>query len=72
MLPVRLGGVNRKFAFAACSSKPEEMAQLAQWVVEGKIKIVKDTVLPFESAQEGFVRLRTGRTVGKIVILGAK
>lgn len=50
----------------------EKIGQLAQWVAEGKIKVVKDTVLPFEQAKEGFERLRTGRARGKIVIQGAK
>jgi NADPH-dependent curcumin reductase CurA len=55
---------------ASVTSNAEHLSQIGQWVAEGKIKVIKDTILPFENASEGFTRLRTGRTRGKIVIRG--
>ncbi|KPI40005.1 Zinc-type alcohol dehydrogenase-like protein [Cyphellophora attinorum] len=68
--PSWLGGTNRKFSMASVTSNAEHLSQIGQWVAEGKIKVIKDTVLPFKNASEGFTRLRTGRTRGKIVIRG--
>lgn len=57
---------------ANIKASSDDMSQLAQWVSEGKVKVVKDCVLPFEEANEGFAKLRAGSTKGKVVIRGAK
>jgi len=50
------------------AQKPDDLAQVAEWIKEGKVKATIDSKFPFEQAPEAFTRLKTGRARGKIVI----
>lgn len=66
--PGFLGGPGRKLSLLMKSPSPDQMAEIAQWVTEGKVKIVKDSVFAYKDAPRAFERLKTGRARGKIVI----
>ncbi|KAF4556292.1 Zinc-binding dehydrogenase-like protein 21 [Elsinoe fawcettii] len=68
MLPVVLGGPKTSWSFIQTQQKTEDMARLAEWAAEGKLKPVVDTVFPFEDAPKAFEKLKTGRARGKIVV----
>ncbi|KAK4696195.1 hypothetical protein P7C71_g1682, partial [Lecanoromycetidae sp. Uapishka_2] len=68
--PGFLGGGKRKFSLMSAVSDPESLKKMADWIVEGKIKIVVDEV--FEMEDKGpvraFEKLKTGHAKGKIVV----
>ncbi|RMZ82053.1 hypothetical protein DV737_g2162, partial [Chaetothyriales sp. CBS 132003] len=45
------------------------LQQLAEWVKEGTVKVVKDSIFSHEDVPKAFERLKTGRARGKIVPL---
>ncbi|TGJ86401.1 hypothetical protein E0Z10_g2371 [Xylaria hypoxylon] len=69
LLPSILGGGKRPFKFVLVRSRNEDLAQLAQWMHEGKIQAVVDgDIIPFEEAPKAFEKLRTKRTRGNLVV----
>ncbi|OQV10917.1 hypothetical protein CLAIMM_14838 [Cladophialophora immunda] len=66
--PGFLGGGKRKFHMMMVSSDPAQLAQIAQWMVQGKVKAVVDEVVPMEDAPRAFEKLKTGHARGKIVV----
>jgi len=68
LVPTFLGGANRSFKFLACMNNPTDMEQLAAWVAEGKLKIIIDSVYPYEEAARAFEKLKTGRARGKVIV----
>ena len=46
----------------------EGLVRIGQWVKEGKIKVLLDSVFEFEDAPEAYRKLRTKRARGKIVV----
>jgi NADPH:quinone reductase-like Zn-dependent oxidoreductase len=50
------------------ASRPEDIAQIGEWMKEGKVKSVIDSKFSYEDVPKAFERLKTGRTKGKIVI----
>ncbi|KAI0446422.1 hypothetical protein F4803DRAFT_547144 [Xylaria telfairii] len=69
LLPSILGGGKRAWKFVAVADKHEDLAQLAQWMHEGKIRaIVEGDITPFEEAPKVFEKLKTGRTRGNLVV----
>ncbi|KAI1811825.1 NAD(P)-binding protein [Poronia punctata] len=69
VLPAFLGGGKRKFRFLLLQQRQDELAQLGQWLEEGKIRAVIDgDVFAFEDVPKAFEKLKTGRTRGKIVV----
>lgn len=48
--------------------KTDVLEQVGKWMQEGKVKAVVDSKFAFEDAPKAFVRSKTGRAVGKIVI----
>jgi NADPH:quinone reductase-like Zn-dependent oxidoreductase len=45
----------------------EELAQLAQLIVQAKVEPAVDSVLPLERARDGFARMVAGDVFGKVV-----
>ena len=67
-LPGFITGGKRPFEFYHMHNDAEHYAQLAQWVKEGKVKPVIDSVLEFKDAPKAYEKLRSVRTRGKIVV----
>ena len=69
--PRLLGGPRLKWKFFNVSDDQECLRKIGQWMEEGKVKAVKDSVFAFEDAPKAYEKLRTGRAKGKIVVRGA-
>ncbi|KAG7140917.1 Zinc-type alcohol dehydrogenase-like protein C16A3.02c like [Verticillium longisporum] len=67
-LPKFLGGVSHKFEAFMTKNSHEDLAQLATWMGEGKVKTVVDSAFGFEQVYEAFEKLKIGSAAGKIVI----
>jgi len=59
---------NKYFGYFPDTSRPENAAQVAQWMAEGKFKLIVDHKFSFEEVPEAFTRLKTSRAKGKILI----
>jgi len=68
LLPTFLGGGQHSWRFLQVKNSSDELAQIGQWVREGKIKVLHDSVFPFEDAPKAYKKLKTGRAKGKIVV----
>jgi len=68
LLPGFLGGGKRRLEGFVPASRPEDIAQIGEWMKEGKVKSVIDSKFSYEDVPKAFERLKTGRTKGKIVI----
>ena len=66
--PTYFGGGKRSFSFILVQTNYDDYAQLAQWMKEGKVRPVIDTVFDFEKGNEAYQKLKTGRAKGKIVV----
>ncbi|KAI3319757.1 NAD(P)-binding protein [Xylariaceae sp. AK1471] len=67
--PTILGGGKRTWKFLISDQRHEDLAQLGQWMQEGKVRAVIDgDIFPFEDAPKAFEKLKTGRTRGKLVV----
>ncbi|KAK1852296.1 zinc-binding dehydrogenase [Colletotrichum chrysophilum] len=67
-LPGFLGGAKHRFeAFMTKNSHPD-LAQIAAWMAEGKVKSVIDSAFEFEDAVKAYEKLKEGRAAGKIVV----
>lgn len=67
-VPGLLGGGKRHWKFAMTRQSHEDLAKIAGWMKEGKVKAVIDEVFDFQRAPEAYTKLKTGRTKGKIVV----
>jgi len=67
-LPAFLGGGKRSYSGFWPQAKIEDLKQIGTWMKEGKVKAVIDEKFPFGEAPNAFVKLKTGRTRGKIVV----
>jgi NADPH:quinone reductase-like Zn-dependent oxidoreductase len=68
LLPGFLGGAKRQHLIVFGEGKPEVLKQIADWMVEGKVKSVIDSTYEFEELKQAYRRLKTGRARGKIVV----
>ncbi len=68
VLPKFLGGLQGKVDGFWPESKPEDLEHVAEWVKEGKVKVVIDHKFSFEEGNKAIEKLKTGRAKGKIVI----
>jgi len=68
VLPSFLGGGKRKYEFIIYKMVAEDLAQLGAWLKEGKLRKVIDSTYEFDDAPEAYIRLKTGRARGKIVV----
>jgi len=46
----------------------EDLDAIAALVVSGKVKVVIDQVVPFDRAADAYVRVDSGKAVGKVVV----
>ncbi|KAH8882011.1 NAD(P)-binding protein [Thozetella sp. PMI_491] len=68
LLPTYLGGSKHKFDAFVTKNSHEELTQIAEWMGEGKVKTVVDSVFPFEEALKAFEKLKTGSSTGKVLV----
>ncbi|KAF7556910.1 hypothetical protein G7046_g6171 [Stylonectria norvegica] len=68
LLPGFLGGGQRKFVPFICSNDRANLQQIAQWMVEGQVKTIVDSVFEFEQTREAFEKLKKGSSAGKVVV----
>jgi NADPH:quinone reductase-like Zn-dependent oxidoreductase len=68
LTPSLLGGPGRKLVMLMKETKADQLAEISQWVTEGKVKLVKDSTFAYKDAPRAFERLKTGRARGKVVI----
>ncbi|KUJ20227.1 putative zinc-type alcohol dehydrogenase-like protein C16A3.02c [Mollisia scopiformis] len=68
LLPKFFGGGKRQHLIVIGEPKGQELEQIADWMVEGKIKAVIDSKYKFEEVREAYKRLKTGRAKGKIIV----
>lgn len=62
------GGKSKLVVFMLDSTKTQDLETMARWVVEGKVKPVIEEVFAFEDLVTAFEKVKTGRTVGKLVV----
>lgn len=67
-IPTFLGGIKGKIDGFWPAPKPEDLAQVVEWIREGKVKPVIDTTFSFEQAPDAFAKLKTLHARGKIVV----
>ncbi|RSL61360.1 hypothetical protein CEP51_013642 [Fusarium floridanum] len=68
MLPTFLGGGKNHFVSYMTSNKREDIEQVRDWFVEGKVRTVVDSVFDFEEVDKAFEQLKKGSSGGKIII----
>jgi len=66
--PGWLGGGKRKAQSFFAHTDVVDLKQIAEWMVEGKVKAVIDDRFAFEDAPRAFEKLKTGRARGKIIV----
>ncbi|HEU5134731.1 MAG TPA: NAD(P)-dependent alcohol dehydrogenase [Steroidobacteraceae bacterium] len=60
--------VSQEFGFMMATLAPEDLATLAGWLAEGKIKSVLDRTYKFSEVPEAIRYVETGRARGKVVV----
>ncbi|RJE25901.1 zinc alcohol dehydrogenase [Aspergillus sclerotialis] len=68
--PGFMGGGKRKYDILLFKNNRDHLAQLGQWVQQGKVKVAIDSVFDYDHPVEAFKKLRSGRARGKIIIHG--
>ncbi|KAH6884482.1 putative zinc-type alcohol dehydrogenase-like protein C16A3.02c [Thelonectria olida] len=71
-MPKFLSGAKRQHVTVFGIPKREVLTQIAEWMVEGRVKAVIDSKFEFEDVREAYQRLKTGRAKGKIIVEVAK
>lgn len=66
--PSFLGGGKRKYVIFMFKHNKDDIAQIGEWMRQGKVKAVINSTYEFEEAVKAFEKLRTQRSKGKIVI----
>ena len=59
---------NVKYNHIICIPRHEDLDAIAALVVSGKVKVVIDQVVPFDRAADAYVRVDSGKAVGKVVV----
>jgi NADPH:quinone reductase-like Zn-dependent oxidoreductase len=68
LLPSFLGGGKHKFQMTVVKHKREDLLQVAQWILEKKVRVVIEQTYEFDEVPKAFAKLKTGRTAGKLVV----
>lgn len=63
-------GSRRSIRPVAAVAKPDINRQLLGWVADGRITPVIERILPWDAAVQALTRVDSGRTVGKVIVLG--
>ncbi|OHE98165.1 zinc-binding dehydrogenase [Colletotrichum orchidophilum] len=71
-LPGFLGGAKHKFETFMTKNVHADLAQIAAWMAEGKVRTVVDSTYEFEDAVKAYEKLKEGSAAGKIVVRVAK
>lgn len=66
--PRFLGGGKHRWHLLMVKNNVDELVQIGEWVREGKLKVIIDSVYEFEDAPTAFERLRTRRARRKVVV----
>lgn len=66
--PGFLGGGKAKYQMMMAQAAKSDLQMLSEWIKEGKVKGVLDSVFEWEDAAEAYEKLKNGRTKGKIVV----
>lgn len=67
-MPRFLSGAQRQHLTVFAKPDRTDLSQIAEWMVEGKVKPVIDSKYMFEDLKEAYKRLKTGRARGKIIL----
>ncbi|CZS93880.1 related to zinc alcohol dehydrogenase [Rhynchosporium agropyri] len=68
LLPKFLGGGSRKFVLYFTKNSRDDLAQIAEWVAEGKVKVPIEEVFEYEDAPKAIALLKKGKSKGKIIV----
>ncbi|KAK4456341.1 zinc-binding dehydrogenase [Cladorrhinum samala] len=68
MLPSFMGGAKYKWETHVTRNSHKDLVRIAQWMSEGKLKVIIDSVYNFEELPAAFNKLKEGNASGKIVI----
>lgn len=66
--PTVLGGGRRAYQMLGVKNEREQFVRIAEWMREGKVKPVIDSVFEFRDAPKAYEKLKGGRARGKIVV----
>ncbi|KKK14489.1 hypothetical protein P175DRAFT_0502210 [Aspergillus ochraceoroseus IBT 24754] len=66
--PSFLGGGKRKFVALRLKNRREDLVQIGNWIQDGKIRVIIDSVYDFNDTVKAFEKLRSGRSSGKLII----
>jgi len=66
--PAFLGGVKAHIRVPLVTPRREDLEHFREYVAEGSVKPVVDSVFSFDDTLKAYDRLMTGRVVGKVVI----
>ncbi|KAK1985027.1 zinc-binding dehydrogenase [Colletotrichum cereale] len=72
LLPAFLGGARHKFEAFMTKNSHDDLAQIAAWMAEGKVRVVVDSTFDFEDAGKAYEKLKEGSAAGKIIVRVAK
>ncbi|KAJ0160199.1 Zinc-type alcohol dehydrogenase-like protein C16A3.02c [Colletotrichum tanaceti] len=72
LLPAFLGGARHKFEIFFTKNSHDDLARIAAWVAEGKVRTVVDSTFEFEDAVKAYEKLKQGSAAGKIIVRVAK
>jgi NADPH:quinone reductase-like Zn-dependent oxidoreductase len=67
-MPSFLSGAKRQHLTVFAKPDRGDLSQIAEWMVEGKVKPVIDSKYKFEDLREAYQRLKTGRARGKVIL----
>lgn len=68
LVPQFLGGPKHKLEIYFTKNSHEDMAQIVEWMDQGKVKTIVDAVFGFDELQAAYEKLKEGSSTGKIVI----
>lgn len=66
--PSFLGGGRNRLLMYLTYTKRQDLEQLAQWLVQGKLRTAVDSTFEFEDAKSAFRKLAMGSAAGKLVV----
>ncbi|KAH6612944.1 hypothetical protein B0J18DRAFT_447410 [Chaetomium sp. MPI-SDFR-AT-0129] len=66
--PAFLGGGKRKYELFVMRPNREDLKQLGTWIADKKIRVVIGETYEFGDVPKAFEKLKTGQTMGKLVI----
>lgn len=68
LTPGFLGGGRRRYSLISTKLSQDELVRIGEWMKEGKVKAVVDSVFEYEDVPKAFERLKSGDVVGKVVV----